>query len=275
MTLMAKIWHIVGHGRIGAACFFNDLETGRGITIWRMHSYGPVPPPGNADQGRRSGRRWVAPLSVVGVLAVLVPVLWVTGGFKETPKQPLEQPGKKLDLGLFEVTVRDARIGMADAGFGDEQERFLIVRMRVANKGKETESLGRGGLADGVVAQTKNGKWVEPEQVEGVAGGSETDAVQPGLPVEAAAMWKLNPADSPEKLTVGLRKWKYDHGFTDENFNWLVQREDDKLVGRLTLPVAAVSAAPRPSAGAVRPTAPARSVPGGTTRSPRPTASRR
>ncbi|MGP4027551.1 hypothetical protein [Actinomadura sp. 3N407] len=219
-------------------------------------------------------------MSVLGVVAVLTAALWATGGLKERPKQPARPAGKALDLGLFTVTVRDVRIGLATADFGNKQERFLIMRMRVLNKGKETESLGDSGLADGVVALTRTGKWVEPERVEGVAGGAETNVAQPGLPVEASAMWKMGPADSPEKLTVGLREWTYEQGFTDSDFNWLVQREDDKLVGRLTLPVAPMSPAAQPSPratrpSATRPSATARPTPRSTPRSPRPTASRR
>jgi hypothetical protein len=176
-------------------------------------------------------------LAAVGVLAVLASVLWVTGGLKETPTQPAKQPGRPLDLGLFTVTVRDARIGVADGGFGSGKERFLIVRMRVVNQGKETKSLSVGGLSDGVVALTKAGKWVKPDEVEGVAGGAKTDTTQPGLPVEASAMWKMGPADAPTKLTVGLREWKYEHGFTDPGYNWLVDKQSDALAGRLTLPV--------------------------------------
>src|SRR5690606_30004538 len=127
----------------------------------------PVPPPSGPAEQNRPVRRWGVPLGLLGVLAVVAAVLWVTGGLKETPKQPVKQPGKALDLGLFTVTVRDARIGLADAGLGSEQERFLIVRMRVENRGKETEQLGTGGLADGVVALTKTGEWVKPDEVEG------------------------------------------------------------------------------------------------------------
>ncbi|TDB77757.1 hypothetical protein E1264_37315 [Actinomadura sp. KC216] len=221
-----------------------------------MYSYAPVPPPPAEPAGdqpqRASARRWVVPLCVLGAVAVLVPVLWATGGLAETPKQPSQPAGKALDLGLFTVTVRDARVGLVDGGFGGKKERFLIVRMRVVNKGKETKSLNTGGLADGVAALTKDGKWVKPEQVEGVAGGAETIVAQPELPVEVSAMWKLGPADAPRKLTVGLRKWTYDHGFTDSTFTWRVDRESDTLVGRLTLPVAESSASspePQPSFG--------------------------
>lgn len=179
------------------------------------------------------------PAALLGVVAVLVPVVWFAGGFKATPKQPVKKAGERLDLGLFEVTVHDARIGLARGTFGTGRQRFLIVRMRVLNKGKETESLGTGGLTDGVAALTKAGKWVKPERVDGVAAGAQTNTTQPGLPVEASAMWEMGPADSPARLTVGLRKWNYDHGFTDSDFNWIVDQKSDDFAGRLTLPVGA------------------------------------
>ncbi|WP_149263111.1 hypothetical protein [Actinomadura sp. K4S16] len=197
----------------------------------------PAPPPPAGPARRATRPRWLAPAAAAGVAAILVPVLWVTGGFKETPKQPAAKPGKPLDLGLFEVTVHDARIGQVEGGFGAGRERRLIVRLRVLNKGQETESLGIGGLSDGVVALTKAGKWLKPDDVEGVAGGSKTGTTQPGLPVEASAMWKMGPADAPTELTVGLRKWEYEHGFTDDDYNWLVDPKSDELAGRLTLPV--------------------------------------
>lgn len=258
-----------------------------------MRSYAPVPPSpsegtGGERGGRGSARRWLVPACVLALLAVTVSALWVTGGFKETPKQPTVKTGQTLDLGLFTVKIRDARIGSAEAGPGGPPERFLIVRMRVINRGRETKPLGQGGLADGVVALTKNGKWVKPEQAEGTAGGAETDVAQPDLPVEAAVMWKLHPSEAPTKLTVGLREWKYEQGFTDSSFNWNVQMEKDVLAGRLTLPVAPEtpaapnsatpnSAAPNGTAPTptARPTAPAARP--GTPRppdTPRSTASR-
>ncbi|MFB4308687.1 hypothetical protein [Actinomadura sp. GTD37] len=177
------------------------------------------------------------PLAVAAVVGILVPVVWLAGGFEKTPEQPARKAGEALDLGLFTVTVHDARIGMSDDPFGSGQKRFLIVRMRVLNKGKETKSLGGSGLAKGVVALTKAGKWVEPDRIEGVSGGSNTEVAQPGLPVDASAMWEAGPADSPASLTVGLRQWRYEHGFTDVTYNWIITLGSDALAGRLTLPV--------------------------------------
>ena len=169
-------------------------------------------------------------------VVVLAAVLWATGGLREKPKQPAKSPGEAIDVGLFSLTVHDVRAGVSGGGL-DGSKRFLIVRMRVVNKGKETAWLGSSGLQGGVVARTKAGKWVEPDKVTGVAAGSETYTVQPGLPVEASVMWELGPAQSPETFTFGLREWKYDHGFTDEDYLWRVQREGGELAARYTLPV--------------------------------------
>jgi hypothetical protein len=170
---------------------------------------------------------------------VLAGVLWVTGGLRETPPQPVKAAGKEIDQGRFKVTVRDARIATADAAFGPARQRYVIVRMRVVNTGKETASLGGSGLAAGVAARTKDGKWIKPDEAEGLAAGSQTTVVQPGLPVEASVMWKAGPADAPKQFTIGLRGWAYEPGFTDTTYSWRVETEGGKMAGRLTLPVAA------------------------------------
>ncbi|MWA04518.1 hypothetical protein F8568_029895 [Actinomadura sp. LD22] len=243
---------------------------------------GPVPPspggprpgePSGEGGGRASARRRLVPAGVACAVAVAAAVTWAAGGFAEAPKQPVEKPGKALNVGLFTVTVRDARIGLVKGVFDSDPKRYLIVRMRVVNNGKETESLGDGGLTDGLAARTKAGKWLEPDQVEGLAGGAKTDTVQPGLPVEASAMWKAGPADAPRRFTIGLRKWEYRTGFTDVSYNWLPDKEDGKLAARMTLPVAAAAPAATPAptptlfpTQAAHPTATAR--PTGTARPP-------
>lgn len=178
---------------------------------------------------------WASAVACAAV--VLAGVLWATGGLKDKPKQPVKSPEKAVDVGLFSLTVHDVRAGTSENGLETGAQRFLIVRVRVVNKGKETAWLGSSGLQEGVVARTKDGKWVEPDKVTGVAAGSETYTVQPGLPVEASVMWELGQAQPPETFTFGLREWKYDHGFTDEEYTWRVQREGGALAARYTLPV--------------------------------------
>ncbi|MFV2209884.1 hypothetical protein ACFHW2_06645 [Actinomadura sp. LOL_016] len=193
-----------------------------------------APLPHQPTTGRR--RRVVWASAVACAMVALAGVLWVTGGLKEKPKQPVKSPGEAIDAGLFSLTVHDVRAGVADGGLGGD-ERFLIVRMRVVNKGEETARLGSGGLQDGVFARTKDGKWVKPDQVTGVAAGAKTDAAQPDLPVEASVMWKLGSGQPPATFTFGLREWKYDHGFTDSTYMWRVQAEGGEMAARYTLPV--------------------------------------
>ncbi|MDL4814913.1 hypothetical protein [Actinomadura opuntiae] len=229
-----------------------------------MQSTAPVPPPPEEPFGengnRASARRRLVPVIVACAVAALAAATWAAGGFAEAPKQPAGRPGKALDAGLFTVTVHDARIGLVKGAFDSAPKRYLIVRMRVVNNGKETASLGDGGLADGLAARTKVGKWVEPDDVQGVAGGAKTITTQPGLPVEASAMWKMGPADAPTRFTIGLRKWEYRTGFTDVSYNWLVDRQSDALVARMTLPIAAPAPAARPAPTA-RPAPSARTAP--------------
>lgn len=228
-----------------------------------MHSTAPVPPPpsgpppgepfGQGGDRAAAARRRLVPAAVVCAVAAVAAVTWVAGGFKEAPKQPVGKPGTALNVGLFTVTVRDARLGLVKGALDTAPKRYLIVRMRVVNNGKETESLGNGGLTDGLAARTRTGTWLEPDQVEGVAGGAKTDSVQPGLPVEASAMWRAGPSDAPRRFTVGLRKWEYRTGFTDVGYNWLPDTGDGTLAAKMTLPVAAPARTTRPQR--LRPTA--------------------
>ncbi|WP_067475442.1 hypothetical protein [Actinomadura hibisca] len=195
-----------------------------------MHA--PSPP-------ARTRPRFVVPALVAGVLAMLAGGTGVAGGFRATAAKPPDKPGKAVDVERFEVTVRDARIITAGAlGLGTGTQRFLAVRLRVANKGDDSASLGLGGLTAGIAARTKDGKWLRPDAVDGVAAGSRTDAVQPGMAVEATAKWRMGPADAPRTFTVGLRKWEKRPGFTDTDVTWRPEPEDDKLEERVTLAVA-------------------------------------
>ncbi|MEW2358900.1 hypothetical protein [Spirillospora sp. NPDC029432] len=206
-----------------------------------MHAPSPAfaPPPPGPPPEDRPRRRFAVPLAVAGGVSLLVAVLWITGGLKEAPRQPVKAAGKPIDQGRFTVTVRDARMATVEAGLGTSRQRYIVVRMRVVNTGKDTASLGGGGLGGGIAARTKAGKWVKPDEVEGLVSGSKTTYVQPGLPVEASVMWKAGPADAPKQFTIGLRNWEYEPGFSDSTYQWRVQTERGEMAGRLTLPVAA------------------------------------
>ncbi|MWK34535.1 hypothetical protein GEV43_11095 [Actinomadura sp. J1-007] len=217
----------------------------------------PLPqasPPASSRHARGTRRGFAVP--ALGLAAVLVAVagLWLAGGLDEAEQEPEARPGQAIDTGWFTVTVRDARIAMASGPFGGARQRYLVVRLRAVSKGKETALLENGGLVDGLAARTKAGKWVRPDQVRGVAGGAQTRQVQPGLPVEASAMWRMGPSDAPKRFTVRLLKWEWDEGFSDDEFRWRIDPEDGSVAGRLTLPVAAMpAAAPSTPAPRVRP----------------------
>ncbi|MQY04460.1 hypothetical protein ACRB68_25140 [Actinomadura sp. RB68] len=176
----------------------------------------------------------------IGAGAVLLAVaLWAAGGFAETPKQPAAAAGRPVNQGRYQVTVQGARLETVKGVAGRPGERYIVVRMRVVLKGDETSSLTYGGLREGVAARTRAGTWLSPDEVRGFAAGAKTGSVQPGLPVDAAAMWRAGPADAPQRFTVGLRKWEYGPGFTDASYQWRAGKEDgDAMAGVLTLPVA-------------------------------------
>ncbi|KAB2347811.1 hypothetical protein [Actinomadura rudentiformis] len=196
-------------------------------------------PPASQQVDEPARRRFLVPAVVVGVVAVLLPVLWLTGGLDQTPQQPERSPGQAVDAGKFTVTVHEARIQTAKTISDRKPERYVVVRVRVVNNDKETVSLGVGGLRDGIAARTKAGKWVPPDDVNGTATGGKVNAVEPGLPVEASVMWRMGPADAPTTFTVGVLTWEYGTGFTDNEYKWrVVDKSGGKLAGLLTLPVA-------------------------------------
>ncbi|MBO2454303.1 hypothetical protein J4573_44960 [Actinomadura barringtoniae] len=208
-----------------------------------MRSPPPVapPPPVGAPAPRPKPRwhRFVLPVGAAVAFALFVGVLWVVGGLKETPQQPVKAPGNEIDQGRFSVTVRDAKIVMQKGALDIKIQRYVIVRMHVVSHDKESASLSSGGLLNGVAARTKTGKWVPPDDIEATAAGSKTLSIQPGLPVEAVAMWKMGPADAPKEFTVGLRQWEWGTGFTDKEYDWRTDPTDDALAGKLTLRLAA------------------------------------
>ncbi|WP_067813520.1 hypothetical protein [Actinomadura kijaniata] len=191
-----------------------------------MHASSPSP--------SRNRPRRLVPGLVLGALVLGVAGVGLAGGFAGTPPQPDKPAGKPIDVGAFEVTVRDT---LVTTDRFDRNQRFLAVRMRVVNKGRESAALGAGGLRFGLVGRTRDGRWVNPDDVEAVAAGSKIYEVHPGLPVEATAKWRMGPADAPGRFVLGLREWEYGPGFTDTDIRWRADTEDDRLAARVTLAV--------------------------------------
>jgi hypothetical protein len=174
----------------------------------------------------------------VGGLAVLTALLWAAGGLKTRPHGPAEvEPGAAVDQGRFTVKVQDARLARVRLVFGTRQVNALVVRMHVASNDKRTASLNTE-LQTGIAGEPRPGTYVQPAEVNGLAHGFKTASVQPGLPVEAEAIWELGPGSAPRQITVVLRQWDYARGFTDLTERWTVTKES-RIVAKVTLPVGA------------------------------------
>jgi hypothetical protein len=189
-----------------------------------------------ARAGDSSGKGRLVTAAIAGALAVLTAVLWLTGGLKSQPSGPQKvAPGSAFDQGRFTVTVRDARISVQKVTLGDKQERLLIVRMHIANNDTKTASLFTdfGTAFTGV---PKPGTYLQPREINGVAFGEKTFDVQPGLPVDAEAVWPLPANASPRQMTVALRQWDFGPGFTRLEKEWTATRTSP-VIATVTMPV--------------------------------------
>jgi hypothetical protein len=193
----------------------------------------PAEPEVPAEESRRRG---LTP-AVAGVFLLLTAVLWATGGLRATANGPLRaKPGVAVNQGRFTVTVKSARIGQVNEKLGSGRVSALVVRLTVVNNDKETVSL-TGDLEDGFAGEPRPGTYLEPTDIIGYAGGAETGMVQPGLPVEAEAVWELKPGTAPEQITVALRRWEYGSGFTELRKRWSVSKQSP-MTATVTLAVA-------------------------------------
>lgn len=174
--------------------------------------------------------------AVGGVLIVLTGVLWATGGLRSQPNGPVAvKPGVAIDQGRFTVQVLDARIAQVKPPLGDKTVSALLVRLRVANKGKDSAYVG-GDLKDGLVGEPRPGTYLEPSDVTGTAAGGKATYVYPGLPIDAEAMWELKPGTAPRQITIALRQWQFGPGFTDLTKHWSVDK-GAPMKAKVTLPV--------------------------------------
>jgi hypothetical protein len=180
-------------------------------------------------------RRWI--FLVLAVLGLAAGVLALFGGFQAAPKGPKQlTAGTRVDQHRFGVTVLSARIGMVKGTFGADPKRSLIVVMKVVNQGRETASMS-GDLVQGIAGEPQHGTYLAPDSTTGYSHGSPTTAIQPGLPIEAELNWTLPAGNTPTKVTVAFWQWTHNAGFTDQQFNWWVDKKGSPVTHEVTLAV--------------------------------------
>jgi hypothetical protein len=198
----------------------------------------PQPPATENPEQAPRRRKLLIAAAIVGGLCLVIAVIGVFGGLKAKPSGATQvKPGETLDQGRFTVTVLSARVGDVKGPLDSKAKHSLIVRMRVTNNGTDTASLD-GDLKIGMTGVPKPGKHLDPAEVTGLANGSPTTLVQPGLPVEADASWELNPGSAPTQAVIAFRKWEHGAGFSDPQIVWKVF-SGSAIAATVTVPVAA------------------------------------
>jgi hypothetical protein len=178
-------------------------------------------------------------LAVTAVLAVLVAVAAVFGGFRARPGGPVTaRPGSVVGQGLFDVQILDARAGRMKLNSFDPPADLLIVRMRVTDLGDR--SYGLVSFLHGIAAEPRPGRYVEADVMRshGDIDGQVTSTIHPRLPVVVQAVWPLGGAATPSKVTVALRTWEYGQSFTTDTLYWSVTKQSP-VQAKVTVPVRA------------------------------------
>ena len=176
-------------------------------------------------------------LAVMGVLAVLLAVAGVFGGFRARPSGPIAaKPGSTVDQGLFHVQVMDARAGRMKLSSFDPLRNLLLIRVRVTNLGDQ--SYGVSSFFDGVAAEPKPGTYLQPDFTgsEGDIDGQVTSTIHPHLPVTVQLAWPLGDATAPRTVTLALREWDYGQSFTSDTFYWSVTKQSP-ITAKVAVPV--------------------------------------
>ncbi|MGH3380370.1 MAG: hypothetical protein ACRDP6_37110 [Actinoallomurus sp.] len=176
-------------------------------------------------------------LAVMGVLAVLLAVAGVFGGFRAQAGGPVAvKAGSTVDQGLFHVQVMDARSGRMKLSSFDPLRNLLLVRMRVTNTGDK--SFGISSFLDGVAAESKPGTYLQPDFTasEGDIDGQVTSSIHPRLPVTVQLVWPLGNATAPRTVTLALRQWDYGQSFTSDTFYWSVTKQSP-IKAKVAVPV--------------------------------------
>jgi hypothetical protein len=184
-------------------------------------------------------RRLLRSLATLSALGLAIAAIAAFGGLKAVPNGPQQLgPAAKVNQGRFTVTFVSAGIALVNGDFGQPAKRSLVVRLKVANNGTDTAYLD-GGLTNGIAGEPKPGTYLDVATITGSSGGGKTGLIQPGLPVDVELAWTLGPATTPRKMTVALWLWKYDVGFSDQKYNWTVEKKGTSPMAEVTVPVAA------------------------------------
>lgn len=163
-------------------------------------------------------RSWA--LGAVGVLLLILGVVWVAGGFRETVHSlPEVGVGTRVELGRYAITVDDVYLTDRDGegkpltGGDDRPKQRLVVDVTMEMldvaagsppRPSRPDSLGRT-----VLIQSGVDPWVG---LTSDTGGGPSDDLQPGLPTRVA-YW-FTPAGVMPK-TVRVTLGSQDYGWTN------------------------------------------------------------
>lgn len=156
----------------------------------------------------------------LGVIVLLLGVVWVAGGFRETVHSlPEAGVGASIDLGRYAITVDDVYLtDRDDAGKpltddADQPKRRLVVdvtmEMMDVDAGTVPRPSGPDALGRVVLIQSGVDPWVG---LPSDSGDGPRDDLQPGVPTKVA-YW-FTPAEVVPR-TVRVTLASQDYGWTN------------------------------------------------------------
>lgn len=197
----------------------------------------PAPPPKTlraraAAAGDKVPTKWL----FTGVLVLFLAASAAFGGLNDVPPAPLPvvPAGESIDGAQLRIAVDRAVLidGFPEDGIVPaEGERLLVVVAIVENLWDEPASaFSDGGVADnlrpvGVAGLDESSR---PVSVAVLSDGTEFEPLQPGVPVELAFIWSVDPAAVPDTDTLDIRI--YDKVYRAEGFVTYGERFDSPFV---------------------------------------------
>lgn len=145
------------------------------------------PPQGPFDAPSRIRRRllWASAITG-GVVILLTGVIAVTGGFASDSALKQVPVGESIDQNQFKTTVIGGYWTKNASG------REMVARMRVTNTGDKTVSLN-DFLKAAIPLQAWKRALISTINTEAYTGGSKTDELTPGIPVDVRAHYLPDP----------------------------------------------------------------------------------